>query len=182
MATYPLLTIMYALPRSMTQWWAWFMAQGPCVSMHDPLARCTAPRGLTRFVDAERRTFIADTSAIYFHGSMHRIFPGHRALYMLRDPLACLQSARRQGGDFDAHGSFARLCRHAASAKDPHRVLRYGEVTPAQAAVLYRQVTGRGVSIEDARFALGQKIDVPLHRQYRNTASTQALFQHKDPM
>lgn len=181
MATYPRLTILYALPRSMTQWWAWFMAQGPCVSMHDPLARCRSPRDLTRFVDAERRTFIADTSAIYFHGSMHRIFPGHRALYMLRDPTACLHSAMRQGGNFDLNEATRRLMHHASRAPD-HVVFRYGELDAARVALLYRDVTGRGVSIDSVRYALRQKVDVPLRRQYRNTANTLSLFQHKDPI
>src|SRR5690606_36619702 len=104
-------------------------------------------------VDPGIRTFIADTSAVFFHSQLHEIFPGHRAIYMLRDPRDCLASAQRQGGDFDA-AEAARRLQHHAFRRPGNTILRYGQLDPAYIAQLTREAAGIWTRPADVRKAL----------------------------
>lgn len=173
--TYDHLTIMYALPRSMTQWWRWFFAHG-CHSIHDPLARRRHPDELKAFVDSLCRepAFIVDTSALYFHRRLQKLLPGHRRLYMLRNPADCLASARRQGYTFDA-AEMADLMRTYAWAEDNNQRLHYGCLSADTLASVFTQVTGKPPM--DGAKLLDNRIDTLLRMQRRNPD----ILKYKDP-
>ena len=178
MADYSHLTIMYSLPRSMTQWWRWFFAHG-CHAVHDPLARMRHPDKLKSLVDAAEgeRMFVADTSAIFFHDRFLDLLPGHKRMYMIRSPDQVAESIRRQGCTppgamlLDQH---SRLVFRAYSA--PSAKIRFGYVFDLPQ--WYTFVTGR----EDCPWdALDHHVDVPLRQQYRNPANQKSLLAYKDP-
>lgn len=174
--TYEHLTIMYALPRSMTQWWRWFFAHG-CHSAHDPLARMKHPKTLKHVVDSVHgeRMFIVDTSALYFHQSLQKLLPDHQRIYMLRNPADCLSSARRQGYTFDAAEMADRMRTHAWGADNNLR-LHYGCITAETLATVYTQVTGKPPV--DCPKALDNRIDTLLRMQRRNPE----ILKYKDPL
>ena len=181
--TYENLTIMYSLPRSMTQWWRWFFSRG-CHALHDPLARCSHPSMLRKIVESANgeRMFIADTSAIYFHDRFQVLLPGHRRLYMMRGLSEIDASIRKQGGV--AGAALLRpnqsLLRHAWAADAGDR-LHYGELEPARVGRLFHEVTGRPPLTPGAVVAaLACRIDTPLRLQYRNPEHVKSLLSYKD--
>ena len=179
MADYSNLTIMYSLPRSMTQWWRWFFAHG-CHSLHDPLARWRHPYKLKDVVDAAggERVFIADTSAVFFHERFERLFPGHQRIYMMRDPDKVADSLRAQGVTppmsllYDAD---ERLITHAYAA--PSAKIRFGFVYDLPQWFTY--VTGRTDGMP--KDPLATHVDVPVRQQYRNLNDIKSLLAYKDP-
>lgn len=176
------LTIMYSMPRSMTQWWRWFFSRG-CHSLHDPLARCRHPGQLRKIVEAAEGepVFIADTSAIYFHDRLQQVFPGHRRLYMLRDINDVFESIRRQGGAvsrtrlLDQH---VRLLQRAWGKGNNTR-LHYGDLDPWALSVLYEIVTGTELR-DDPAVMLAHRVDTPLRLQHRNPDDIRSLLSYKD--
>lgn len=171
-------TIMYALPRSMTQWWRWFFSHG-CHSVHDPLARCTHPRGILQVVEAAEgeRVFIADTGAIYFHEHLQKLLPGHRRIYMLRNPVDCKDSIERQlGRSVDLREQHERLMRHAYGADNNVR-LHYG--TDYDLPGLAGMVTGKTFGNP---LMLQVRVDTPLRGQYRDRNKIKSLLAYKDPL
>ena len=179
MADYSHLTIMYSLPRSMTQWWRWFFAHG-CHSLHDPLARFRHPDKLKDVVDAAdgERIFIADTSAVFFHERFERLFPGHLRIYMMRTPERVADSLRAQGTTpptpllYDAHD---RLVRQAYNG--PQCKINFGFVYDLPEWFAY--VTGRTDGMP--KDPLATHVDVPVRQQYRNVADIKSLLAYKDP-
>lgn len=174
--TYEHLTIMYSLPRSMTQWWRWFFSHG-CHSLHDPYARCQHPDELKGIVDSAQgeRMFIADTSAIFFHERLRSLLPGHRRLYMLRNPRDCQVSvARELGRSPSLADQHRRLAKHSEGGEQ----LQYGRVTVNDLRWLSQDVTG---TTYGNTLMLSHRVDVPLRRQYSNPAHVRSLFSHKDP-
>lgn len=169
---------MYSLPRSMTQWWRWFMSHG-CHALHDPLARCKHPDELKTIVDSAEgeRMFIADTSAIYFHRRFEALFPGHRRVYMLRSPSECRASIQRQLGQSPSMlPQWARLMAHVP-ADHPSAVLHYGKIDVNRLRAMSSHVTGRAYGSE---LMLQLRIDKPLRQQYSNADDIRSLFSHKD--
>lgn len=173
------LTIMYSLPRSMTQWWRWFFAHG-CHAVHDPLSRARHPRHLRDVVAAAdgEPIFIADTSAIFFHEYLRRTFPGHKRIYMLRNPADVRTSLAKQGCGMPGvvEDQYARLQRHAWG-DDNNLRLHYGCLAGTLDAV-YTYVTGR---TDTPPHALSKHVDRPLRAQYRDPAAIKSLFAYKDP-
>jgi hypothetical protein len=167
------LTIMYAMPRSMTQWWRWFFSKG-CHAVHDPLSRCTHPNDL-RKLDVD---FIVDTSAIFFHDRLRVLFPEHKAIYMIRSPYDVEASLRAQHRTCNLQEQYTRLMHHAYGADDNVR-LHYGCVRPEYLQALTLAVTGKQYG-EAAD--LQQRIDIPLREQYRDPLKIQSLMRYKDKL
>lgn len=173
-------TIMYSMPRSMTQWWRWLFSHG-CHAVHDPLARARHPNHMLDVVKAAggERIFIADTSAIYFHDYFQRLLPGHRRLYMLRNPADVCASLRQQVGysmDGFIGDQYGRLCRHAWG-EDNNVRLHYGCIKPSHLDALLPLVTGQDITVPGA---LCNIVDTPIRAQYRDPAATRSLFRYKD--
>lgn len=97
--TYEHVTLCFSLPRSRSQWLAWLYSHA-VESWHDPLKHCESPLDLKARIDAckAERIFIADTSAILFHGLLSAALPGARRLYVLRDPREVCESLKRETG------------------------------------------------------------------------------------
>ena len=181
MAAYDHLTIMYSLPRSMTQWWRWFMSHG-CHALHDPLARCSHPDQLKAIVDAAEgeRMFIADTSAILFHDRFERLLPGHKRMYMYRSARAVRASLARQ--HYYAPEGLLDEMQNRLTIRNNHNTYDFGEVTPRRAAKAFRDVTGETIEPYQVEGMLRHVVDVPLRQQYRNIAAVRSLLSHKDPL
>lgn len=180
MADYSHLTIMYSLPRSMTQWWRWFFAHG-CHSLHDPLARFRHPDKLKDVVDAAdgERIFIADTSAVFFHERFERLLPGHRRLYMHRNVDDVIRSLYLQYINppvaqlVDAH---ERLMEHSYGMEAKTR-FHFG-CMGKPLSMVFSLVTGSANMPKDP---LATHVDVPVRQQYRNVADIKSLLAYKDP-
>lgn len=177
---YDHLTIMYSLPRSMTQWWRWFMSHG-CHALHDPLARCSHPDQLKAIVDAAEgeRMFIADTSAILFHDRFERLLPWHKRMYMHRNVVDVRTSLAKQ--HYYAPEGLLEEMRVRLFDRNNYPSFYFGEVTPRRAAEAFFDVTGETIEPYQVEGMLRHVVDTPLRQQYRNADHIRSLLLHKDP-
>jgi len=177
--SYERVTLMFSLPRSMTQWWAWFFGHG-CTALHDPLAHHSRPDGLKRDIDAiEGRVFVADTSAIFFHNQLIDALPGVQRLYNFRSPRDIMDSLYQQtGSDWQTliADQSRRLVMHgwAPGARRIHYVAQ-----AETAAQLVLDVCGEPFK-GDVQEMLNTRIDVPLAQQYRDHYKTRSLMGYKE--
>lgn len=109
-------TIMFALPRSRTQWWSRILAHG-VTAWHDPLRDHASPHSfLKRVREHQGRLFIADTAAVFFHDAIVSGLPGVQRLYMIRNPVDVIASLRKQTGQdmtINVQQEHAKLFKHA---------------------------------------------------------------------
>lgn len=96
--SYEHVTICFSLPRSRSQWLAWLFGHA-VTSWHDPLKHCEHPLNLKWMIDKEptKPLFIADTSAMFFHGAIRGMLPGARLLYVVRPFEEVYASIEKQG-------------------------------------------------------------------------------------
>lgn len=133
---YSRVTMMFSLPRSRTQWWAWFFGHG-IHSLHDPLSRYSSARTFAKDIDNwldshTGRMFVADTAGLFFHETLIAAMPGVQRIYMIRNHHDVAQSLNRWSGRInsfpDLQEANERLYRYAYRNDDEVRLL-WGMIT-----------------------------------------------------
>lgn len=182
--TYERVTFLFSLPRSGTQWLTWLYGHA-ITAWHDPLKNCGSIRELKEKVDAvEGRLFIADTSALLFHGQIVDAFPGALRIYLRRPLGEVMPSITANGGVFNPEVLYAmdsRLFEIAEDFFNDCQVWDFNELHTLGYHI-WGPVTReyREPRWFDDKYAT--KIDKPLPEQYRliNTAKARRLFARRE--
>lgn len=169
-------TIMFSLPRSMTQWWAWYFAQsGEVATMHDPLSRCGRPETLLRDIPDGAPVLVVDTSAVFFHERLRKAMPGAKRMYNFRHPADVKTSLERETGsrqDARINAAYEALYRHAYDEDNLCRQ-HYGAFDLEAAARVV------GTAFVD-RTLLQTKVDVPVRKQFRDPKLVRSLMSYSE--
>lgn len=185
---YSRLTIMFALPRSRTQWWAWFFQQAGIVSKHDPMSRFASPMQFANnttylLSTTEGRFFMCDTSAIFFHDQLLTMMPGVQTCYMFRNKDDVMTSLHKQTGhrlDKLIAAQSDRLFKQAYS-RDRAVRLHWGCLTDDILRSMWTLVTGKPVpDYATLRKFHDTVIDVPLMEQYRDDEKAKSLWGYRE--
>ncbi len=167
--TYEHITIMFSLPRSRSQWWAWFFGHA-CLSLHDPMKEHRSPKAFTDGLKKlpDRPIFIADTAALFFHGKILDELPGVQTIYMIRNHRDVIASLRKQTG-FDMSGLIneenEKLYRHAFHQDKGDRVY-WGAINATEMHRLWMKVMKLPPPNDRTLLFWGEHIvDVPLMEQ-----------------
>lgn len=181
--SYEHVTLCFSLPRSRSQWLAWFFGQA-VTSWHDPLKHCEHPLNLKWMIDQQpgKRLFIADTSAVLFHDAITRSLPGANFLYVLRDPIDVCASLKRETGFPHTSTIQAMNKRLVAAALGADYACTY-ERLDSHVPHWWRIVTGRSPKGEVEKFWLQAKatrIDTPVNEQDAYPEKLRCLMQHKE--
>lgn len=188
MKDYSALTIMFCLPRTRSQWWAWFFARGlgPW-SMHDRMAHHASPASFVREckanLETNDRVFIADTGAIFFHDYLVKHLPGMRAIYAFRNPEDVIESLRKQTGHNMRSMIEAQNQRLYQRAYQEHNTVRlhWGCVSLDMLRNLWTLVTGLPVPNDDTLRAFNDHIvDVPVLQQFSDKELSKSLWGYRE--
>lgn len=196
MESFEKVTLIFAMPRSRSQWMRWFLASGfhddhsdrPIAAWHDPLSNCSDPQRLVKHIthwlnvhenNSEARLAVVDTGAIFFWEQLTTAMPGVKEIFMFRNPADIIQSLHAQLGlDMTelVRGQHTRMMNRAYGRNKIR--LHYEAMTPVMLMRVFNEVTGRAIDIETVIEMSKVKIDVPMLRQPRNNRATAELLKH----
>lgn len=189
--SYAHVSIALHMPRSRSQWLAYFMGFG-CVAWHDPMRHCAHPLDLVRLIDEwtaknpGRRLFIADTLAGSFGKQLIAALPG-AFFFKVDRPIEEVRASMMRVCGTDVGGAYG-LAHHQRrlDALDELGVLscrsdRLDEESLAYA--LWGRITGdEPLPYDTLRRARGKIIDYPVPHQFFRPELLTKLLRHLDPL
>lgn len=186
--SYQHVSIALHMPRSRSQWLAYFMGFG-CVAWHDPMRHCAHPLDLVRLINEwtaknpGRRLFIADTLAGSFGKQLIAALPG-AFFFKVERPIEEVRASMMRVCGTDVGGAYA-VGQHQRRL-DALDVLSYSSDRLSEEGLAYalwgRVTNGEPLSIRTFRNACDTVIDYPVLNQFFHPELLHKLLTHLDPL
>ena len=187
--SYEHVSIALHMPRSRSQWLAYFMGFG-CVAWHDPMRHCAHPLDLVRLIDEwtaknpGRRLFIADTLAGSFGKQLIAALPG-AFFFKVDRPIEEVRASVMRTCGTDVGGAYAvsqhqrRLDALDLLVYDSRRLTTESLLTLA----LWNKITA-GAPMRTGQLNKAQKtiIDYPVPHQFFHPELLTKMLRHLDPL
>lgn len=190
---YSRVTIMFCLPRSRSQWFAWFMRQASNMECwHDPLREMMHPGQLVDKVAKwlvdndgnDKRLFIADTAASMFYNLIDTDMPNVQRFFVLRDETEVAESMRRQTG-YEIQDLIHRQAEYLKTVADHGQsewpVLYYNHLTYGNLALLWEYVTDRQrITFRQLQDYRSKVVDTPVRQQTHFPERLRSLLGYRE--
>lgn len=197
MIDYSRVTMMFCLPRSMSQWFVGFMRHSRNTdSWHDPLKQMTHPGQLVDKVaswlldegNRGRRLFIADTAASMFYSTFDTEMANMQRFFILRDETQVAESLRRQTGYevqdlIHRQADYLRVVTNGIVSRGVSRwpVIRYDDITYGKLAKLWEYTTDhQPLTFRELRDLYAKVIDVPVRLQPHFPEQLRSLLAYRE--